>query len=131
MSNINIPSQINRDILWPGNQINDITKFREDCYRKCHEQNPTNDPWFERNNQCGLNCKRKLKEFEYKQGKNPCELRLQAPVFWNNNDIVENFEVEDKKNNSINIIYIILLIILIILICVSIFLQIYKSKSRK
>lgn len=71
-----------RDVPWPGNQINDINQFREMCYRQCHEQNPTDSGWYEKVNECGQQCKYALKAYEYMQGKNPCELRLQAPVFW-------------------------------------------------
>lgn len=71
-----------REIPWPGNQINPINEFRHDCYYKCHLENPTDSGWYEKTNECGQNCKRALQQFEYSQGKNPCELKLQAPVFW-------------------------------------------------
>lgn len=71
-----------RDVPWPGNQINDINEFREACYKQCHAQNPTDSGWYEKVNECGQQCKYALKAYEYMQGKNPCELRLQAPVFW-------------------------------------------------
>lgn len=71
-----------RDVPWPGNQINGITAFREACYKKCHEENPTDSGWYEKVNACGQECKNAVKAYEYIQGKNPCQLRLQAPVFW-------------------------------------------------
>lgn len=71
-----------RDIPWPGKQINEINAFRHQCYSKCHADNPTDSGWYEKTDECGQRCKKALQEFEYKQGKNPCELKLQAPVFW-------------------------------------------------
>jgi hypothetical protein len=71
-----------RDIPWPGKQINEINAFRQECYSKCHADNPTDSGWYEKTDECGQRCKKALQEFEYKQGKNPCELKLQAPVFW-------------------------------------------------
>lgn len=100
-------------IHWPGNQINDITKFREDCYRKCHDNNPTDSGWYEKTDKCGQECKRRLKEFEYEQGKNPCELRLQAPVFW----FKENYTKDGNKMSSLDLFYLIIFILLI-LICI-------------
>ena len=73
---------IPRDVAWPGNQINDLNEFRDLCYRQCHDANPTDSGWYEKVNECGQQCKYALKAYEYMQGKNPCELRLQAPVYW-------------------------------------------------
>lgn len=124
---------LEREIPWPGNQINDITKFREDCYRRCHEENPTDSGWYEKTDKCGENCKKQLKIFEYLQGKNPCELRLQAPVFW-----YENYEhtappssSSVKDSSTIEYIYIVLLIILIILMFMYIFGCIFIKNSNK
>jgi len=89
---------IKRDVPFPGNQINDINQFREMCYRQCHLDNPTDSGWYEKVNQCGQDCKYALKAYEYMQGKNPCRLKLQAPVFWFNNTIEkEGFEPEPSE----------------------------------
>jgi hypothetical protein len=135
--------QMPREIQWPGNQLNDITKFREDCYKKCHENNPTDSGWYEKTDQCGMQCYHALKQFEYLQGKNPCELRLQAPVFWfNNNDITEQFSTSYSspyspssscsscipQSNMINLIYITLFLVLIFLIFIYLMLFIFKKK---
>lgn len=62
--------------------MNDINEVRERCYRQCHLENPTDSGWYEKTDACGQACKRALQVYEYDQGKNPCELKLQAPVFW-------------------------------------------------
>lgn len=126
-----------REVPWPGNQINDINQFRNECYKKCHESNPTDSGWYEKVNECGQQCKYALKEYEYLQGKNPCELKLQAPVFWFNNNKENTYEsyeytekVKDNNNNnngcckSTNIFYIALYIILIIICYISILIYI-------
>lgn len=112
---------LTREVNWPGNQINDINQFRENCYRECHLQNPTDSGWYEKSDECGQNCKELLKAYEYIQGKNPCELRLQAPVFW-----FENFELplkeDDDKGKSntttTDILYLVLFLVIIFLIAV-------------
>ena len=148
-SQMNNHSQIHK-IEWPGYQINDINQFREDCYKKCHEQNPTDSGWYEKTDECGQKCKNALKQFEYTQGKNPCELRLQAPVFWfqndnenkttehfsssNENDIYEHFVPssqnkchECSSSTSIHFIYIFFMLFFTFLIFFYIFLYIYKN----
>lgn len=120
---------VKREIQWPGNQINDINQFRENCYKQCHLQNPTSSGWYEKTDKCGQKCKQQLKEYEFEQGKNPCELKLQAPVFWfeQPQPIYESYtNNEDKPNNSVNIIYITLFIIMIILISLSLLITILE-----
>lgn len=122
---------------WPGRQLNPINEFRDDCYRQCHRSNPTDSGWYEKTNECGRRCARELKEFQRANGKNPCAQRLQAPVFWfednNNNDhpiITETFvrsvsSSSSKDNNTtttksssgwLDIVYLFALIVLAILI---------------
>lgn len=94
---------IPRDVPWPGNQINDINQFRDECYRRCHEQNPTDSGWYEKVNACGQQCKYALQAYEYMQGKNPCELRLQAPVFWfqsNPTTTYESYQFPMRSNDE-------------------------------
>lgn len=126
-----------REVPWPGNQINDINQFRNECYKKCHELNPTDSGWYEKVNECGQKCKYALKEYEYSQGKNPCELKLQAPVFWFTNNHKNTYESYDYKENddddkssssinnkNTNIFYMTLYIILIIICCISVLIYI-------
>ena len=119
-----------RDIPWPGKQLNDINEFRHDCYYQCHLQNPTDSGWYEKVDECGQNCKKALQAYEYQQGKNPCELKLQAPVFWFENhsgskgqDVREGYEnydgvketPEPSHCQSVDTIYLILMTIMILL----------------
>jgi hypothetical protein len=122
---------MNREIAWPGNQLNGINDFRENCYRQCQLNNPTDSGWYSKTDECGESCRQKLKEYEYSQGKNPCELKLQAPVFWYESpQIHESYQEEDKDkgkgNNKINIIYITLFIIMIVLIALSLIITILE-----
>lgn len=121
-----------REIPWPGNQINDINQFRHDCYYQCHLENPTDSGWYEKTDACGQACKKALQEYEYLQGKNPCELKLQAPVFWyehghrplNPTKSYENYQQENSYRDvenatttlTIDKMYIIMYIIMIVLI---------------
>jgi hypothetical protein len=109
-----------RKVSWPGNQLNDINEFREDCYKQCHDRNPTDSGWYEKTNECGENCRTLLKESEYMQGKDPCELKLQAPVFW-----YEPYE-NTEKTNTLDVIYLTLYIIMIILITLFILITIFE-----
>lgn len=77
---------------WPGSQINDINEFRTSCYRTCHEKNPTDSGWYEKEDECGRDCASKLRAFQKASGKNPCAQRLQAPVFWFTNESKENYQ---------------------------------------
>lgn len=127
---------VKREIQWPGNQLNDINQFREDCYKQCHLQNPTSSGWYEKTDKCGQKCKQQLKEYEFQQGKNPCELKLQAPVFWFEQEqpIHESYRNQQpvhesdkpQTNNTINYIYITLFIIMIILISLSLLMTILE-----
>lgn len=107
---------------WPGNQINDINQFQEACYKTCHEKNPTDSGWYEKTDQCGYECARKTREYQIKSGKNPCEQRLQAPVFWFDNDVKESFTLKTEKDGqkTLNTIYIIIMsmFIFLLLICI-------------
>ena len=116
-----------RDIPWPGKQLNDINEFRHDCYYQCHLQNPTDSGWYEKVDECGQRCKKALQTYEYQQGKNPCELKLQAPVFWyenntgsNNGNVREDYDganetPEQCHCQSVDMIYLILMMIMILL----------------
>jgi hypothetical protein len=114
-----------RSVPWPGNQINDINEVRERCYRQCHLENPTDSGWYEKTNACGQACKRALEVYEYNQGKNPCELKLQAPVFWFENgkghETYESYEPmsgvsnTDGDESSVNIRTILLLLTTVLL----------------
>lgn len=119
---------MNREIPWPGNQLNGINQYREDCYKQCHLNNPTDSGWYEKTDKCGENCRETLKTYEYLQGKNPCELKLQAPVFWYENEqpSYESYSVPSTNSNSINIMYITLFIIMIILISLSMLITILE-----
>ena len=125
---------MNREIPWPGNQLNGINEYRENCYRQCQLENPTDSGWYSKTDKCGENCRQTLKTYEYLQGKNPCELKLQAPVFWyestqTDEPLYESYENNDennKSNNTLNIIYITLFIIMIILISLSLLITILQ-----
>jgi hypothetical protein len=114
-----------REIPWPGNQLNDINEFRHDCYYQCHLKNPTDSGWYEKTNECGQACKKALQEYEYEQGKNPCELKLQAPVFWY--ESYKHFDdvAKSSPKSKTDLIYITLFIIMILLIIVYMMLYIF------
>lgn len=105
-------------VRWPGNQINDINQFREDCYRQCHLENPTDSGWYEKTNECGQKCKRALQVYEYEQGKNPCELKLQAPVFWfkeSYRPFSSSSSTSTSSVSNVDRVYIILFVMMILL----------------
>lgn len=118
---------------WPGQQINDINEFRTACYKKCHEENPTDSGWYEKENECGRDCASKLCAFQRLSGKNPCAQRLQAPVFWfeNQNDLKENYKLFDETNTSktsrLDILYVILLSFFLLFLLIVIILHLLKK----
>lgn len=98
-------------IPWPGNQLNDINIFRNKCFKKCHEENPTDSGWYEKTNECGRQCFHELQNFQKSQGKNPCAQRLQAPVFWFNNGSKEDFIFVKTPPQSVSRYHIILIVL--------------------
>lgn len=103
-------------ISWPGNQINDILKFRNDCFEECHKQNPTDSGWYEKTDECGKKCFSNLKNYQIQQGKNPCAQKLQAPVFWFKEDF--SMPLTESSQSKLNMLYIILLVYLLLLVFV-------------
>lgn len=117
---------------WPGQQINDINEFRTACYKTCHEANPTDSGWYEKENECGRECASKLCAFQKQSGKNPCAQRLQAPVFWftNEKDLKENYESFDQNQTNtsrLDILYVILLSFFLLFLLIAIILHLLKK----
>ena len=63
---------------WPGKQLTDIRAYNECCFRKCREKNPNG--FYD--DACGRACLCAVRSRERQNGWNPCEHRLQPPVFW-------------------------------------------------
>lgn len=129
---------------WPGNQINDINEFRDDCFRQCHEQNPTDSGWYEKQDECGRRCSAKLRQFQRLSGKNPCAQRLQAPVYWFDNDTTVtkeafNYDQADPtpylktsspSQSKLDIIYVISLSAVLLFLLVTIFMTIHGRRKN-
>lgn len=118
---------------WPGQQINDINEFRTACYKTCHDTNPTDSGWYEKEDECGRNCALQLRAFQKQSGKNPCAQRLQAPVFWfdNQKNIKENYQLFNETKlgttSRLDMIYLILLSVFLLFLFVAILSHLLKK----
>ena len=63
---------------WPGKQLTDIRDYNECCFRRCREKDPNG--FYD--DACGRACLCAVRARERHNGWNPCEHRLQPPVFW-------------------------------------------------
>jgi hypothetical protein len=126
---------------WPGHQINDINEFRHACFQKCHDRNPTDSGWYEKEDACGKECSQLLRQFQIDSGKNPCAQRLQAPVFWfsgHKDDVIrENYRApelqattQSSQRSTLDILYVVFLSVFLLLLLATILRFFMKQKKK-